>query len=239
MTTSESLRSAYLAKLASTTNILGSTGSRLLSGSTSSHSTLEARFSAFFHSPAALLFNSGWDANVSFFATVPQPGDFVVYDELVHASVHSGMRASRIPLQSRIPFKHNDANSLEKVLSEVVNSHAQGSSANRSPIVYLALESLYSMDGDMAPLPRLLDVFDRFVPRQSQCVVVDEAHSTGLYGRQGRGVTHALGEEGGWGDVGTERGNGRITVRLMTFGKGVGGSGGEFWLWLFTARCFP
>jgi hypothetical protein len=80
--------------------------------------------------------------------------------------------------------------------------------------VFLAVESLYSMDGDFAPLPALLYVLDERMPREQQCVVVDEAHSTGVYGSKGRGITHALGEQG------------RISVRLMTFGKAVGCSGG-------------
>lgn len=177
-----------------------------MSGSTSKHAALEARFRSFFDSPAALLFNSGWDANVSFFATVPQPTDFIIYDELVHASVHSGMRASRVPTTQRLAFKHNDPNSLRMIL-EMIN-------VEKGATVFLAVESLYSMDGDFAPLPALLNVLDARVPRQQQCVVVDEAHSTGVYGSKGRGVTHALGEQR------------RVSVRLMTFGKAVGCSGG-------------
>jgi 8-amino-7-oxononanoate synthase len=92
--------------------------------------------------------------------------------------------------------------------------------------VFLALESLYSMDGDMPPLPLFLDELDRHVPRERQCVVLDEAHSTGIYGSQGRGVGHALREEGGWEGAEGQRGKGRIGVRLMTFGKAVGCSGG-------------
>jgi 8-amino-7-oxononanoate synthase len=176
----------------------------LLSGSTPQHTALEDRFKGFFDSPAALLFNSGWDANVSFFATVPQPGDWVIYDELVHASVHSGLRASRVEPKNRIPFKHNDPNGLREVLKRI----------DPRGTVFLAVESLYSMDGDFAPLPALLDVLDDRVDRDRQCVVVDEAHSTGVYGAQGRGITHALGEQR------------RVTVRLMTFGKAVGSSGG-------------
>lgn len=81
--------------------------------------------------------------------------------------------------------------------------------------VFVALESLYSMDGDFAPLPALLDILDQHIPRDRQCVVLDEAHSTGVYGSQGRGITHALAEQG------------RVGVRLMTFGKAVGCSGGK------------
>lgn len=223
MTESATVRSSFVSKVASSPDILGSTGSRLLSGSSPAHSALEARFATFFHSPSALLFNSGWDANVSFFSTVPQSRDWVVYDELVHASVHSGLRASRVPAARRIPFKHNDPKALKEVLQRIAS---EPGSSDRKDIVFLALESLYSMDGDMAPLPALLDVMDEYVPRSRQCVVLDEAHSTGVYGEKGRGVGHALGEEGGSGDHGHERGKGRIDVRLMTFGKAVGCSGG-------------
>jgi 8-amino-7-oxononanoate synthase len=204
LTDSASLRSTFLNKLEESPRILGSTGSRLLSGSTPDHTALETRFREFFDAPSALLFNSGWDANVSFFATVPQPGDWVIYDELVHASVHSGLRASRVDKKRRIPFRHNDPEGLTEVLKQIDDEGT----------VFLTVESLYSMDGDFAPLPALLDVLDEHVTRDRQCVVVDEAHSTGVYGEHGRGVTHALGEQG------------RVGVRLMTFGKAVGSSGG-------------
>lgn len=128
----------------------------------------------------------------------------MIYDELVHASVHSGLRASRVDNKRRIPFRHNDPEGLREVLKQI----------DGKGTVLLSVESLYSMDGDFAPLPTLLDVFDEYVSRDRQCVVVDEAHSTGVYGEQGRGITHALGEQG------------RVGVRLMTFGKAVGSSGG-------------
>src|SRR5438874_2332004 len=108
LTTSAELRQRYITRVQSASSILGSTGSRLLSGSTSAHTSLETRLANFFDSPSALLFNSGWDANVSFFSTVPQPNDWVVYDELVHASVHSGLRSSRVPESRRVSFRHND-----------------------------------------------------------------------------------------------------------------------------------
>lgn len=90
--------------------------------------------------------------------------------------------------------------------------------------MFLAVESLYSMDGDFAPIPTLLDVMDTYVPRERQCVVVDEAHSTGVYGKGGRGVVYALGENLRGAEL---EGGGRVGVRLMTFGKAVGCSGGE------------
>jgi hypothetical protein len=150
----------------------------------------------------------------------------VVFDELVHASVHSGMRASRVELSRRRAFAHNDPESLRIVLRELMLEDQQCSSSSTAarPTVFLALESLYSMDGDFSPLPALLDVMDDVVPREMQCVVLDEAHSTGLYGVGGRGIGYALGEHDSMGRV---KGDGRIGVRLMTFGKAVGGSGGE------------
>lgn len=224
VTSSESLRSAYLERLANSPQIFGSTGSRLLSGCSPAHSALENRLSTLFNSPSALLFNSGWDANVSFFATVPQASDWVICDELVHASVHSGLRASRVPPEKRVIFSHNSPEGLEKVLQQI----ARDPSFGHNSTVFLALESLYSMDGDMAPLPLLLDILEQYMPRTRQCVVVDEAHSTGVYGEHGKGLVYALAEEGGWapGD-GNRRGKARVDVRLMTFGKAVGCSGGE------------
>ncbi|ODN79861.1 hypothetical protein, variant [Cryptococcus amylolentus CBS 6039] len=221
LTSSPAFRALYLERLATAESIFGSTGSRLLSGCSPGHSSLEIRLADFFNSPSALLFNSGWDANVSFFATVPQSSDWVVYDELVHASVHSGLRSSRVPVERRLPFSHNDPEAFAQVLRQVSSS-----SKSQTSTVFLALESLYSMDGDMSPLPALLDTMESYIPRSRMCVVVDEAHSTGVYGRQGRGVVHALEEEGGWaaGDD-RRRGKGRVDVRLMTFGKAVGCSG--------------
>ncbi|BEJ11063.1 hypothetical protein CspHIS471_0104850 [Cutaneotrichosporon sp. HIS471] len=202
LTTDPGLRESYLSRLSNSEIVLGSTGSRLLSGGTCAHASLESRLTEHFSS-SALLFNSGWDANVSLFSNVPQPGDIVVYDELIHASVHDGMRASRLPPASRRKFAHNDPASLAALLQSL---NIKGET------VFLALESLYSMDGDFAPLPALLDVFDAHVPRHQQCVVVDEAHTTGTYGPGGRGIVHSLSED-------------RVTIRLMTFGKGVGASG--------------
>ncbi|ORX36702.1 putative 8-amino-7-oxononanoatesynthase [Kockovaella imperatae] len=223
LTASAELRANFVARIAKAPLFLGSTGSRLLSGASPSHSALEQRFADFFHAPSALLFNSGWDANVSFFSTIPQPGDWVVFDELVHASVHSGLRASRVHPDHRIAFDHNDSESLGKVLDRISSSPA--ASSHKGPVVFLALESLYSMDGDMAPLQTFLDVLDKYVPRSRQCIVLDEAHSTGVYGPRGRGVAYALGEEGGWEEPNMSQGAGRIGVRLMTFGKAVGCSG--------------
>jgi len=133
-----------------------------------------------------------------------------VYDELVHASVHDGLKSSRVGAKRRTPFRHNDPGALREVLRRIKEDDYGGEST-----VFLALESLYSMDGDFAPLKEMLDVLDEIIPKARQCVVLDEAHSTGVYGEHGRGVAHLLGETS------------RVGVRLMTFGKAVGCSGGE------------
>ena len=164
---------------------------------------------------------------MSFFSTVPQPGDWIIYDELVHASVHSGMRASRVPLSRRKAVRHSDVADLRRVLGEIQRHEAGRGVQGVTPAetsrmgkgkgtVFLALESLYSMDGDFCPLPEFLAVLDEYIPRERQCVVLDEAHSTGVYGAGGRGIVSALGLEQ------------RVSVRLMTFGKAVGSSGGAF-----------
>lgn len=122
------------------------------------------------------------------------------------------MRGSRVPQDRRIAFAHNDPAGLEAVLKRLVE--APGGS--RGGTIFLAMESLYSMDGDVARLRDLLDMLDQYVSSERQCVVLDEAHTTGLYGEGGRGFACALREEQ------------RVTVRLMTFGKAVGCSGGTW-----------
>ena len=107
-------------------------------------------------------------------------------------------------------FRHNDVEALKAILVEL---------GDDGSMVFLALESLYSMDGDLAPLGEMSDVLDDHIPRERQCVVLDEAHSTGVYGAGGRGIAHLVGVANGQ--------QGRVGVRLMTFGKAVGCSGGE------------
>lgn len=232
ITDSAALRERFLETARSTvSSLFGSTGSRLLDGTTSHHLALESRLSTFFHSPSALLFNSGWDANVSYFSSVPQQGDWVVFDELIHASVWDGMRSGRVPLSNRKPFKHNDVENLRRIVEEIVMTTAwiqacgvAKTSPVSPPVLFIAVESLYSMDGDLACLPQIVKMMKEVVyrhpdilSRRQICIVVDEAHTTGLYGEQGRGFVASLGEEvGEW-----------VDVRLMTFGKGVGGQGGE------------
>ncbi|CDR87737.1 related to 8-amino-7-oxononanoate synthase [Sporisorium scitamineum] len=199
---------------------LGSAGSRLLDGNSAIHETIESDLTEHFgSSTAGLLFNSGYEANVSLLSTLPQPKDVVIYDELVHASVHDGLRRSRIPAHLRIPFRHNSVERLEEILSRLTRDGTSLAGSNSSTStgrnVWLAVESVYSMDGDVCPLQALLDTMSRYVAGHRICAVVDEAHSTALYGSRGRGLVNALGLQ-------TDP---RIAARLMTFGKAWGASG--------------
>ncbi|KAF9231823.1 PLP-dependent transferase [Melanogaster broomeanus] len=178
----------------STSAALRSGGSRLLVPAPP-HAALEARLCRFLRSEAALLFNSGFDANVGFFSSVPQPGDAVLYDAHIHASVHDGMRLSRLTRDSFVSFAHNSVPALRRALGRFIRERIDLREGRSS--IFVAVESLYSMDGTIAPL---LDI-------------VECAHATGIYGPKGRGLVIALGLEK------------RVFARLHTFGKSLGSSG--------------
>ncbi|KAH9948601.1 pyridoxal phosphate-dependent transferase [Amylocystis lapponica] len=210
LATSPDLRARFLAKLHAAPHILGSGGSRLLVNA-HAHAALEARLAAFFDAPCALLFNSGFDANVGFFACVPQPRDAVVFDEHIHASVHDGMRASRLPKQSCVPFAHNSLEGLRNVLRRLLDERPSLSTGADS--VFVAVETLYSMDGTVAPLIEIVEAVEELFPHGNGYIVVDEAHATGVYGPRGRGLVALLALEG------------RVLARLHTFGKALAGTG--------------
>ena len=209
--TSPLLRARVLASLHSSPSILGSGGSRLLVYN-HPHVALEARLARAFRSPAALLFNSGFDANAGFFACVPQSGDALLHDEAIHASVHDGARASRIAVRMRRPFAHNDVRALRTALCALRDEYAALREGKSS--VFVAVESIYSMDGTVAPLRAILDTMKEVFPAGNAYLVVDEAHATGLYGPGGRGMVAQLGLE----DC--------VLARLHTFGKALAASGG-------------
>ncbi|KAF8588243.1 PLP-dependent transferase [Ramaria rubella] len=203
------LRTHFLEELNKSEKILGSGGSRLLTD-VPGHDELEARLASFFNAPAALLFNSGFDANAGFFGAIPQKGDVILYDEYIHASVHDGMRSSRAR-DSTWSFKHNCLVSLERLLGRIIEDRPSILRGNNS--VFVAVETLYSMDGDFAPLRGILTLMDSILPHKNGYLVVDEAHATGLYGGQGRGIVSLLGLET------------RVLARLHTFGKALAASG--------------
>jgi 8-amino-7-oxononanoate synthase len=211
LSTSPLLRARVLAALHSAPAILGSGGSRLLVYN-HAHAALEARLAQTFRSPAALLFNSGFDANAGFFACVPQSGDALLHDEAIHASVYDGARASRIAPRLRRTFAHNDVDVLHVALRALKDECAALRGGKSS--VFVAVESVYSMDGTVSPLRAILDTMDEVFPAGNAHLVVDEAHATGLYGPGGRGMVALLGLED------------RVLARLHTFGKALAASGG-------------
>jgi 8-amino-7-oxononanoate synthase len=212
LSTSPLLRRAYLTELSSHSSFkLGSGGSRLLDGNSIYAEELEKDIASFHGADAGLLFNSGFDANSGFFSCVPMKGDVVLFDEHIHASVHEGMRLSRAG--NRVAFKHNSVGDLRRRIEEVLVDDSFIRDEKRN--VFVAIESLYSMDGDLAPIKEIVELVEELLPRGNGHVVVDEAHSNGVYGYQGRGIVCNLGLED------------RIFARLHTFGKGLACNGGK------------
>jgi len=192
------LREAAMAALERGLDV-GSGGSRLLRGNDPEHEALEAEAAEFFGAEAALYFGGGFIANYALFSTLPQREDVIVHDELIHASVHDGMRASRA---SHVGVRHNDAEAFEDAIKAW---RAEGGSGRP----WIAVESLYSMDGDLAPLDDLMALARRY----DAVLVVDEAHATGVFGPGGRGLTAEL--------HGADN-----LVALHTCGKALGAMGG-------------
>ncbi|KAH8639802.1 PLP-dependent transferase [Alternaria alternata] len=209
LSTSPELKSSYLQELQRTSLPLGSGGSRLLDGNSIYAEQLEQEIACFHGAESGLLFNSGFDANAGFFASVPQSGDVIVYDELVHASVHDGMRLSRAA--KVVAFEHNSVSALKQVLLGLLTEQ-DGVREGRCN-VFVALESIYSMDGDVCPLKQMVEVVEEVLGHERGYIVMDEAHSTGVLGPEGRGLVCELGLEK------------RIFARLHTFGKALAANG--------------
>lgn len=153
---------------------LGSGGSRLLRGNHAEHEGLEEEAARFFGSESALFFSSGYAANSALLSTLPQRGDLIVHDALVHASAHEGMALGRADHRAAV---HNDPNAF----ADVIASWRRAGGTGR---VWIAVESLYSMDGDRAPLPALAEL----AARNDAILLIDEAHATGVFGPDGRGL---------------------------------------------------
>ena len=170
---SAELQRAVMAALARGVPI-GAGGSRLLRGNHPEHEALEAEAARFFNAESALFFGGGFVANTAIFATLPARGDLIVYDELVHASAHEGMWLSKA---ETVSARHNDATAFDEAIKTWRASGGTGQ-------VWIAVESLYSMDGDRAPLKYLAEI----TARNGAVLVIDEAHATGVFGTNGRGL---------------------------------------------------
>jgi len=173
---------------------MGSGGSRLLAGNDRFTEDLENEIAEFHLAERSLLFNSGYDANIGLFSSIPQRGDTILSDEYIHASIIDGIRLSHA---TRFVFKHNDLKSLKQKLKL-----AKGK-------IFIVVESIYSMDGDEAPLSEIAKIAIKF----DAALIVDEAHATGIFGKSGRGLVHELGLCN------------QVFARIITFGKGLGTHG--------------
>lgn len=172
----------------------GATGSRLLSGNHLLYQETENYLSQFHQSESALIFNSGYDANIGFFSSVPQRNDIILYDELCHASIRDGIQMSNA---KSYRFQHNDFEDLEKLIHRFKVNGSE---------VYIVTESVFSMDGDTPNIEQLVQLSE-----QTNCYLVfDEAHALGVFGERGEGLIQSLGLQD------------KIFARIMTFGKGLG-----------------
>lgn len=170
----------------------GATGSRLISGNHTLYAETENYIAQFHQSESALLFNSGYDANVGFFSSVPQKGDLILYDELCHASIRDGIQLSNA---KSYKFKHNDFEDLDLLIQR-----------NPNTLIYIVTESVFSMDGDCPNMEELIAVSEK----HNCYLVVDEAHALGVFGENGEGLIQHLHLQD------------KIFARIMTFGKGLG-----------------
>jgi len=177
---------------------VGAGGSRLLRGNAPEHEALEAQAARFFGSEAALYMANGFGANLAILSALPRPGDLIIADELAHASMHDGIRQSRT---KSVFVAHNDAQAFDDA---IVQWRAQGGTSTP----WIVAETLYSMDGDMAPV----DAFAAIAQRHDAMLLLDEAHATGVFGPDGRGLAAHL--------EGTEN-----LITLHTCGKGLGVEG--------------
>ncbi len=172
----------------------GATGSRLISGNHPIYTVVENEIACFHQTESALVFNSGYDANVGFFSSVPQKGDFIFYDELCHASIRDGIQLSNAKAYK---YTHNDFEDLERLIQRCQTEIVE---------VYIVTESIFSMDGDTPNLEELTTLTEKY-----NChLVIDEAHALGVFGDKGEGLVQYLGLQD------------KVFARIMTFGKGLG-----------------
>lgn len=152
----------------------GATGSRLISGDRNEYVAIEQQIADFHAASAALVFPSGYAANTGLLSCLPQRGDTVLYDELIHASLRDGLRLS--PARA-YAFRHNDTSHLAERLERATGA------------IFVVVESVYSMDGDTGPLAAYAELAERY----GAALIVDEAHATGIYGPNGSGLVTELG----------------------------------------------
>ncbi len=184
--------------------INGATGSRLLSGNYSLYQEAERKIAEIHKVESALIFNSGYDANIGFFSVIPQRGDFIFYDESIHASIRDGISMTNA---KSYKFMHNDIQDLKGIVNRIKNSSPLNK--EESVEIYIVTESVFSMDGDS---PDLIEL-SNYCIKIGAHFIVDEAHALGVFGL---GLIQKLSLED------------KVFARLVTFGKGLGCHGAAF-----------
>lgn len=173
----------------------GATGSRLISGNHKLYEIVENQIAKIHQSESAVLFNSGYDANIGFFSSVPQRGDIILFDELIHASIRDGIKMSAA---KSYKFYHNNAAHLEELLR-------RNEKVKEENTIYVVTESVFSMDGDSPDLGSLSEI----VSKHEAFLVVDEAHALGVLGNNYLGLSDDK----------------SVFARIITFGKALGAHG--------------
>lgn len=177
----------------------GSTGSRLLSGNTALHEMVEDEIAAFHKSAKAILFNSGYDANVGLLPAVTDRHDVILYDDLIHASLRDGIQLSQA---RNIKYAHNNIQQLEKLIER----HVPATPHN----LFIVTESVFSMDGDSPDLQAIIAFRKQY---KNVHIILDEAHAVGVIGSDGAGLAQYFNVQDA------------IFARVVTFGKALGSHG--------------
>lgn len=185
------LLSKTVKNIPNSVTLMGATGSRLLSGNSQFSEETESILAKIHETETALLFNSGYNANLGVLSSLPYKNATVFYDELIHASMHDGIKMSKA---KAVGFKHNSIIDLEEKLTSTHN------------LKFIVIEALYSMDGDFAPLKEMVALAKKY----DAAIILDEAHSTGIYGKNGEG----------WAQQNNLHQD--IFIRIHTFGKAAG-----------------
>lgn len=210
---SDARRTEFLAELARHPDFsMGSSGVRLMDGNYTYLEQAERDIAAFHGAEAGLIVGSAFEANIAVWTALPRPGDVILYDALVHASTHEGIKQG-LAMQ-KVEFPHNDVDGFRDALQGILDSQPLIRQGKRSVLV--AVESIYSMDGDICPLLELVEVAkDVSGGHGNVQFIIDEAHSIGVIGPRGAGLVCELGLQK------------EIAVVVHSFGKAIGATGGK------------
>ena len=189
----------------------GSTGSRLTTGGSFEAKELEKNISDLKSTESTLVFNTGYMTNLGVIYALTKEGDVIFSDQLNHASIIDGSRISKAKVRI---FKHKDTNDLEKLIKEEIESIKENKEFN--PNFFIISDGVFSMDGDIAPLPELAELSDKY----NCCLIIDDAHATGVIGKTGKGTVEYYKDKTGI-DL-TEH----VDLQIGTLSKALASEGG-------------